>query len=121
MKRMKKWSGFTLIESLVVVTMMMVVIAAAVSSYSAANKKNRDNKRMADLDRIRMALEMYRQNDSTGEYPADPEILETDDYLDAWPVLDPKGAEYAYTRTGSYSYTLSTVLELTGAYSVSNP
>lgn len=119
-----KKGGFTLIESLVVVTMMMVIIAAAVSSYSAANKKNRDNKRLADLDRIRMALEMYRQNDPTGEYPTDPSVLATD-YLDAWPVLDPKGIPYEYESPvdgSNFRYILSTDLEVTGVgYSVTNP
>jgi len=127
MNKKQKSLGFTLIESLVVVTMMMVIIAAAVGSYSAANKKNRDNKRMADLDRIRMALEMYRQNSATGIYPTTAGVGAAlcPDYLDVWPMLDPKGVAYVYTSpigTNSYRYTLSTTLEITGAtYFVSNP
>jgi len=128
MNKKQKSLGFTLIESLVVVTMMMVIVAAAVGSYSAANKKNRDNKRMADLDRIRMALEMYRQNSATGIYPTTANVVNdlVPNFLDSWPV-GPKGVAdvYVYTSpigTNSYRYTLSTTLEITGAtYSVSNP
>jgi len=107
MNKKQKSLGFTLIESLVVVTMMMVIIAAAVGSYSAANKKNRDNKRLADLDRIRMALEMYRQNDTTGAYPANEGLLVSGDFLDTWPN-DPLSSsrQYVYQRLTAYTYQL---------------
>lgn len=109
MNKKQKWSGFTLIESLVVVTMMMVIIAAAVGSYSAANKKNRDNKRMADLDRIRMALEMYRQNDPTGQYPTDSSgqpVGLTPNFIDVWPSDPSSSRQYIYDQLTAYSYRI---------------
>ena len=118
-----KKRGFTLIESLVVVTMMLVVVALGVTSYSGASKKNRDNKRMADMERIRMALEMYRQNDTNGAYPADSGDL-IPDYIDSWPT-GPKGEidAYTYSRTGSgFTYELTTTLEVSGTeYRLTNP
>lgn len=119
-------AGFTLIESLVVVTMLMVIVAVGATSYSTASKKNRDNKRMADLDRIRMALEMFRQNDVGGSYPASISSL-VPTYLDVVPI-GPKGSgvgdTYLYTPgSPRYTYTLKTIpLESTGVgYSVTNP
>ena len=123
MNKKQKSLGFTLIESLVVVTMMMVIIAAAVGSYSAANKKNRDNKRMADLDRIRMALEMYRQNDATGEYPVasgDQASGLVTTFLDAWPT-DPKSTQnYYYIRPTAYTYELYALLEISTGVTYAN-
>jgi len=104
-----KKGGFTLIESLVVVTMMMVIIAAAVSSYSAANKKNRDNKRLADLDRIRMALEMYRQNDPTGKYPTDSNnqpVGLSPGFIDGWPSDPSPSRQYVYEQLTAYTYRI---------------
>lgn len=115
--------GFTLIESLVVVTMMMVIIAVASISYSSASKKNRDNRRIADLERIRTALELFRQEDLGGSYPASGGALVTGGYIDAWP-MGPKGVTdtYTYTRPSPYSYMVRANLESTGVgYSVANP
>ena len=125
---MKK-RGFTLIESLVVVTMMMVIVAIAVTSYASVSKKNRDNRRMSDLERIRTALELFRQEDLGGSYPApssgQASGLTTGGYIDVWPV-GPKGSSvgdtYFYSRPSAYSYTVRTNLESTGVgYSVANP
>ena len=114
----KKNKGFTLIESLVVVTMMMVITAVAVTSYATASKKNRDNRRKADLEKIRTALEMFRQSDLGGSYPAasagaEATGLVSDNYIDAWPS-DPKSStqQYIYTRPTSYTYTVSARLEV---------
>ena len=125
---MKK-NGFTLIESLVVITMMMVVIAIVSVSYSSASKKNRDNRRIADLERIRTALELFRQEDLGGSYPpvssGQASGLDTGGYIDAWPI-GPKGSgvgdTYVYSRPDAYSYVIKTKLEATGVgYSVANP
>ena len=118
--------GFTLIESLVVITMMMVIVAIAVTSYASAGKKNRDNRRMADLERIRTALELFRQEDLGGSYPAvsgGKALNLNPDYIDVWPI-GPKGGTdtYIYSRPSAYSYIVNTTLETTGVgYSVANP
>jgi len=121
-----KNKGFTLIESLVVITMMMVITAVAVTSYASASRKNRDNRRMADLERIRTALELFRQEDLGGSYPVNASSsLVSGGYIDAWPV-GPKGSgigdTYVYSRPSAYSYIVKTNLESTGVgYSVANP
>lgn len=119
-----KRSGFTLIEMMVVVTIMVVMVAIGIISYSAAGKKNRDNRRLADLERIRMALEMFRQNDVGGSYPANASTaLVSGGYLGEWPT-GPNGVgdTYYYTRPSFYTYWVRTNLEATGVgYSVANP
>jgi type II secretion system protein G len=56
---MKK--GFTLIELLVVVAIIGLLATVAIITFSGARRSARDTKRMADLSRIRDALEMYYQ------------------------------------------------------------
>ena len=51
---MKNKKGFTLIELIVSITIIAVLTVAGVISYGGANKKARDNRRMADLEKIRI-------------------------------------------------------------------
>lgn len=64
----KKNPAFTLIEVLVAVTIIAVLTAIGVVSYASANRNSRDSKRLADVEQIRAALEMYRAD--VGSYPA---------------------------------------------------
>ena len=130
MKKNKK-TGFTLIELIVSVTIIAVLTVAGVISYGGASKKSRDSRRMADLEKIRIALELYRQG--TGStYPADGALSSrlVPNYLQTMPV-GPKGENYTsgYDQTGTgYTYTLSVTVEDAGSsnvpnfiYRVSNP
>jgi len=111
----------------------MVVTIVGMVSYSNINKQTRDSRRMADLEKVRVALEMYRQ--VNGSYPVNTSTLVTDNFLQSVPV-DPKDPTYiyAYVRSDAYHYTYHAYLELgsgsTGTtcgtaincnYSVSNP
>ena len=60
-------SGFTLIELLVVIAIIGILAALATISYSDSQRKARDSKRKADLEAIRKALELAKQ-DSAGGY-----------------------------------------------------
>jgi len=121
---MKK--GFTLIELLVVITIMIVLSAVAMVSFTGAGKKSRDSRRMADLEKIRMALEMARQVGNT--YPATLPPLVTLNYLSVEPK-DPKtSSSYSYSRPTNYTYTLDATMEDLGStntagliYRVTNP
>ena len=121
---MNKKKGFTLIELIVTVTIIAILTVVGVVSYSGTSKKARDNRRMADLEKIRVALELYRQG--TGStYPGDWDLLVDNGYIQTIPV-GPKGSAigdtYTYTQTGTgYTYTITTTLEETGVYTVTNP
>jgi general secretion pathway protein G len=60
--------GFTLIELLVVIAIIGILSSVVLASLSTARAKSRDARRIADIDQIRTALELY--NDSTGAYPS---------------------------------------------------
>jgi len=121
---MNKKKGFTLIELIVVVTIIAILTVVGMISYSGTSRKARDNRRMADLEKIRVALELYRQG--TGStYPSTSNynngaLIPT--YIQSIPT-SPKGETYSYSQTGTgYTYTITTTLEETGVgYSVTNP
>jgi prepilin-type N-terminal cleavage/methylation domain-containing protein len=126
---MKK--GFTLIELIVVITIIAILTVVGVVSYGGVNKKSRDSRRMADLEKYRVALEMARQ--VGGTYPATIGWSTTlvNMNLLAGTVTDPKtGAGYSYTRgAGKYTYTIDAGVEDVGStnvpgsmiYRVTNP
>jgi len=116
MKKINKKNGFTLIELIVVVTIIAVLTVIGVISYSGTNSRARDSRRMADLEKIRIALELYRQNVGS-TYPT-MNTLVTEKYLQSEP-LDPKtGIKYTYNRSG-YSYTVDAIVEDSGSSNVS--
>jgi general secretion pathway protein G len=109
---MKK--GFTLIELLVVVTIILLLSGLGVVAFTGAQRKARDNKRKSDLEQVRSALEMFR--DDNDVYPAGNgwsqlDVLVTDNYIDELP-LDPKGYSYYYgADADGYTYYLCAYLE----------
>lgn len=110
----KKIKGFTLIELIVTVTVILVLTTVAAVSFGGTNTKARDNRRMADVEKIKIALELYRQQN--GVYPIDTggtaAIVPL--FIQAWPT-DPKGFGYYYDVSGSYNYTLDARMEDVGS------
>jgi prepilin-type N-terminal cleavage/methylation domain-containing protein len=113
----KKTSAFTLIEVLVAVTIIAVLTAIGVVSYTSANRNARDSKRLADVEQIRAALEMYRADG--GAYPASITFggsltREGNTYMSPIPN-DPRpsaGGDYSYSSSGD-DYTLKIYSEKT--------
>lgn len=56
---MRKRPGFTLIELLVVIAVIGILSTLAIVALSSARQKARDSKRVADLNQIGKALELY--------------------------------------------------------------
>ncbi len=102
-------------ELVVVITIMMVITAIGVVSFSGINKKSRDSRRMSDLDKLAIALEVFKQEN--GIYPPSTVTL-VSDYIDAEPI-DPKSFSYYYVGT-DYAYALYAQMEdigvTTGVY-----
>jgi prepilin-type N-terminal cleavage/methylation domain-containing protein len=112
----KKQLGFTMIELIVVVTIMALLTVIAMVSYSTTGTKSRDSKRMADLEKVRVALELYRQE--KGFYPLSYALL-SPTYLQEWPK-DPKNSTYYYERDylgvgSSYTYAVYGRMEDVGS------
>jgi len=112
---MKNNKGFTLFELLVTISIIAVLTAVAVVSFGGVNKKARDSRRSADLEKIRIALEAYKQLNNT--YPsAVGNTANLTGYLDKWPT-DPKTkAVYQYSvGTSAYTYSIGTSMEDVGS------
>lgn len=62
--------GFTLIELLVVISIIGILATIVIASYGGAQAKARDTQRIRDLDDVKYALVLYK-NDN-GKYPANP-------------------------------------------------
>lgn len=80
--------GFTLIELLVVIAIIGILSSVVLVSLNTARMKARDTRRIADLNQIRLALELYY--DDKGYYPP------TDCAPAGW---DCNGYRYSYNTT----------------------
>jgi general secretion pathway protein G len=114
---MFKKQGFTLIELLVSISIIVLLTSVAVVYYQQAGKKARDNKREADLEQIRSALEMYRSDNGsypTGDWGTMTNTLISGNYLGEVPT-DPKGYSYYYNRITTTTYELCAYKETGGS------
>jgi len=65
-----KWKiapAFTLIELLVVITILGILAGLTLATYGGTQARSRDSRRKTDLDAIKKALELAKQ-DSVGSY-----------------------------------------------------
>ena len=62
-----KSRGFTLIELLVVISIISLLSSVVLTSLNSARAKARDARRLADIQQIKLALELYY--DDNGSYP----------------------------------------------------
>lgn len=60
-------NGFTLIELLVVIFIIGLLASIVVVNVNIARLKSRDARRIADIETVRTAIELY--NDNTNAYP----------------------------------------------------
>jgi len=110
--------AYTLIELLVSVTIVLVLTVVGVASYASVGKNARDARRKSDLEKIRVALEIRKQE--KGTYPinirgdeGELDSLVGEGYIDSEPV-EPRGFSYVYQPNGTFkTYTIQASMELT--------
>lgn len=108
--------GFTLIELIVSITIIAVMTVVAAVSFTGVGKKSRDGRRIADLQKIALALEALKQQSVGSTYPATANIISalTPTYLTTFPI-GPKKETYTYTRESSYVYRICAAVEDIGS------
>lgn len=72
-------TGFTLIEILLVITVIGLLTGVVTVSYSSVQASARDSVRVSDLNQIKLAFEMYKQEN--GSYPS------SSGFLTSWTTL----------------------------------
>lgn len=94
-----KSSGFTLVELLVVIAIIGTLATLLLLQLGVARAKSRDAKRIADINQLRSAVELYF-DDNSGHYPTAISIANLSKYLSVNAVpTDPvtaAGYFYAY-------------------------
>lgn len=105
---MKKTSGFTLMELLIVIAILGILATIALGSFRSSQIKGRDAQRKNDLSQIQKALEMYYN-----DYAGYPETLPAGggSWSDAKGTLymkevpkDPKDFDYCYETTADNTW-----------------
>lgn len=120
-------TSFTLIEILVVVTIVGVLLGVGAVSYRSITRNSRDARRKEDLEKIRQALELARNQNPNKLYSSStlsgycdthPGIVALlNPYLPSVPT-DPQSPTYRYLCTISTdTYTLGARMEITSTAS----
>lgn len=95
LNNLRKNKGFTLIELLVVIAIIGILASIVLASLNSARQKSRDAKRMADLQQIKLALELYF--DANNTYPPGTDISSlAPTYISQIPDGPLSGESYIY-------------------------
>ncbi len=112
---MKKNSGFTLFELLVVISIISLIVAVTSASFSSAQKRARDARRRQDLNQVHKALEQYYAQNSAYPNLVD-DCVPGAEFLPGGLPSDPKGGTYSFSWNCDLdSYCICAELELTTA------
>jgi type II secretion system protein G len=65
---MKKQSGFTIVELLIVIVIIGILAAITIVAYNGIQQRARDSARTSDIAGVQKALELYRADN--GIYPS---------------------------------------------------
>jgi prepilin-type N-terminal cleavage/methylation domain-containing protein len=108
--------GFTLIELLVVIAIIGILASIVLASLNSARLKGRDARRLADVDAIKKAVELYYSDHNAYPPTLSTANLVTPGYISVVPTDPSTGAAYLYAGLGGAtctSYHLGATLENT--------
>jgi type IV pilus assembly protein PilA len=123
-KFLKKESGFTLIELIIVMVIIGILVILLLPNLSNGPKRGRDSERKSELRTVASALEQYFADKSayppSGDYAGLSTHLVPDYIKDAMPADPKSGQTYTYTKepagcdnsaTNCSGFTASATLE----------
>jgi type II secretory pathway pseudopilin PulG len=122
---LKNQKAFTMIELLVSATIIILLTAAGLVSFTQAGVSSRNAKRKADLETMRQAMTLYKQDNgyyadsTTVNFATLVSTLNAGEYLSEAAIEDPKNnATYSYRAVCSsdvggncVKVTLTAILE----------
>ncbi len=91
------FSGFTLVELLVVIGVIAMILAVVFPNFMGARERARDSKRKTDLLEIRKALEIYKLDQNPPSYPAN-DFLNNSDLCNSCWSTGPNCTQTIYMR-----------------------
>lgn len=103
-------SGFTLIELLAVMAIIGILVGIGFKGYRLAQRQAKEAQAMADLEKLRLALDEYRVE--FGTYPGQVAVaaVPRQDFLsecvEGLQWADPWGNAYLYVCTNRFRYRL---------------
>ncbi len=110
-------NGFTLLELLIVIAIIGILSILAVPNFIAARQRGRDAQRKNDMKQLQSALELYKNDQSSPDYPNAAGYSSLGTYLSPTYIAimptDPIASGtyyYAYT-SATRTYSLSSCLE----------
>jgi prepilin-type N-terminal cleavage/methylation domain-containing protein len=120
---MKKRSGFTIVEVLVVIGVIAILTVIVFPAINEIRAKNRDAERVADIAAIQLGLSLYYNQHPSGPNAGYPQTLAElinngGKYVTGESLITPDGGEYIYVplkKSGSDKciyYHLGIQLEL---------
>lgn len=137
--KIKKIRAFTLIEILVVATIIGVLVTVTAVSFSNAQRNSRNAKRKTDLETVRQALVLYRQDQGSygnvgttstaGNFTNILTRLVDGGYLTSTGIADPKTGNPVYKARCTSGSSPCNKVELTATleedppspYAISTP
>lgn len=112
MKLPRHKTGFTLVELLVVISIISIISAVGITTFSNVQVNNRDQKRFRDVQTVKQALEIYRNDNHN--YPYSLNSLLTK-YLEELPSDSKPGRQYGYMAyKGEYQSCSDQAKDCTG-------
>lgn len=130
MKKDTLQRGFSLIELMVVILIIAILGSLGVATFTQANRSARDGKRRADIESVRQALLLHRQENTSylssgttpasGSFNTNTNTLVSAGYLSAPAPRDPGSTPYVMSgNTQGTAFCICAVSE-TGRGNSSN-